>query len=132
MNAKFIIHIYRHHGVNCTSAVLQHVQKKSCHYIFASKFAKCRLIFRIPSPTDISVYFWQSNNKTSHHTSYPVLHAPELSEENLDEKLSHSKQCSLKIHQNTPFQKIIFFLGKRHSFPHPVLSTQLCWTWQHP
>jgi len=44
-------------------------------------------------------------------------HAPELSEENLDEKLSHSKQCSLKMHQNTPFQKIIFFWGNGIVFP---------------
>jgi len=38
------------------------VQKESRHYIFASNFVKCGLIFKIHSQTDLAVNFWQSNN----------------------------------------------------------------------
>jgi len=50
------------------------VRKKWIHSIFASNLAKCWPIFKILSPTDLSVNFWQCCYKMSHHTSNASLH----------------------------------------------------------
>jgi len=71
------------------------VSRKRCHSTYAYNFAKCRLIFKILSPTDLAVNFWQTIIKypttpeTYRYTTLPcetfVLKnclAPELSEAN--------------------------------------------------
>ena len=79
------------------------VYGKMCHYAVAADFANCCPIFKILSPTDITINFCKSNNQIPHHNSNALLLPCEMFGL---KNHNHPKLSQANFHARLPFKTV--------------------------